>query len=227
MRFVPLEEEIQNFFAPVARRILKLLQGTPCIPVEAVSQGSHVQSSGTAEAECKDTPSENVDWVQACKAVRCSADPKVVKRLLPPVSLKRHLGLYYLHPDVASAINPALSVKLGIEELSSSHLIDIGKTASKALATISSNRDLQSDFFESGFSTLEWVANWLCQLCRCRNREHESGHEILDQIASLSIIPLTDGSFVKLKADPVFFPLLPDRNNRGTFEFRYCNQSIT
>ena len=223
-QFVPLEEEIQNFFAPVARHIFKLLQGTPCIPVEPVKQESKALLTGEEEEKTNSESSRDAHWVLSCQAVFCPEDLRMVRTLVSPALLEKHLGLYYLHSGIASAINPALRTRLGIESLSSSHLIEIGKALSKKFSKDPGVQDTLGDEREVqglSYSNIEWVANWLWIVYRCLNLEHESSQETLDRIASLAIIPLTDGSFVSLKADPVFFPLSVEKKVEGTWFFGY------
>ena len=197
-QFVPLEEEILDFFTPVARHILKLLQGKPCIPVKMTSHGTEEQNSVNS-----------YDWVLPCKAIFCQ--DSTTQDLITPALLEEHLGLHYLHSDIAPALNPTLRSRLGIETLSSKHLIEIGKAEVKRFsAAVPDGDDRRADVARIG-----WLARWLQCAHRCLDQERNSSQEILDLIGSLSAIPLTDGTFVNLKGDSVFLPLSMKKVSEG------------
>ena len=186
-QFVPLEEEISDFFTPVARHILKLLQGTKCIPVEETHKASDQTCSRKGESS-----SCSCKWLLPCKAIVCH--DSATRELISPPLLEKHLGLSFLHPAMGSALNPILRSRLGIDTLSSKHLIEIGKAEVKSACTNSAAR-------------ISWVARWLQCVYRCLDEERDSSQQVLDVIASLRVIPLTDGSFVNLIGDALFFPL--------------------
>ena len=196
-QFVPLEEEILDFFTPVARHILTLLQGKPCIPVKMAEQ----ETSG-------------YDWDLPCKAIFCQDTS--TQELIIPTLLEEHLGLRYLHPDIAPALNPTLRCRLGIETLSSKHLLEIGKAEVKKFteeitaAAVSDGVDRRPDVAKIG-----WLARWLQCMYKCLEEERNSSQDILDLIGSLSVIPLTDGTFVNLNGDSIFMPLSMKKSSEG------------
>ena len=204
-QFVPLDKEILDFFTPVARLILKLLQGKSCIPVEKTSD----------ESEPKDRCGSlnGYDWVLPCKAIFC--EDRTMQQLITPALLQEHLGLSYLHPEMVPALNPTLRSRLGIETLSSKHLIEIGKAEVKKAAAEHSAAAPRDD--DSGLAVvrISWVAQWLQCMYRCLDQERNSSQEMLDLIGSLDVIPLTNGSFVNLKGDSVFLPLSMKKNSEG------------
>ena len=214
-QFVPLEEEILDFFSPVARHILKLLQSKCCIPVI-------VPRKETEElTEAGDRKSYN--WVLPTEAI-FSAD-SMIQELITPALLKEHLGLSYLHPEIIPALNPALRSRLGIETLSTRHLMDIGraevKKASDEDEATSHSKDCKLDVMRIG-----WVARWLQCMYRCLEQERNSSQEMLDRIRSLKVIPLTDGTFVNPKEDSIFLPLSLQKISEGAIPKATKGRSI-
>ena len=191
-QFVPLEEEILDFFSPVARHILTLLQGKPCIPVEMTEQ---------------ETSSYN--WVLPSQTIFCQ--DSTTRDLITPTLLEEHLGLRYIHSEIAQSLNPTLRSRLGIETLSSKHLLEIAKAEVKKFAVSASENDEQS----ADVAKIGWLARWLQCMFKCLGQERNSSQDTLDSIASLDVIPLTNGTFVNLKEDSVFLPLSMDQSPVG------------
>ena len=150
-QFVPLEEEILDFFSPVARHILKRLQSKCCIPV--------IVSSNETEEPTEADDGKSYNWVLPSVAI--FSEDNMIQELITPALLKEHLGLSYLHPEIVPALNPTLRFRLGIETLSSKHLMDIGiaevKKASKELDEATSN----SKNCKLDVAKIAWVARWL------------------------------------------------------------------
>ena len=216
-QFVPLEEEILDFFSPVARHILKLLQSKCCIPVI-------VPRKETEElTEAGDRKSYN--WVLPTEAI--FSEDSMIQELITPALLKEHLGLSYLHPEIVPALNPTLRSRLGIETLSSRHLMDIGRAEVKKTSdededeATSHSKDCKLDVMRIG-----WVARWLQCMYRCLEQERNSSQEMLDRIRSLKVIPLTDGTFVNLKEDSVFLPLSLQKISEGAIPKAKKGRSI-
>ena len=204
-QFVPLEEEILDFFSPVARHILKLLQTKCCIPV--------IVSSNETEEPTEADDGKSYNWVLPSVAI--FSEDSMIQELITPALLKEHLGLSYLHPEIVPALNPTLRFRLGIETLSSKHLMDIGiaevKKASNELHEATSN----SKNCKLDVARIAWVARWLQCMYRCLEQERNSSQEMLDRIRSLRVIPSTDGTFVSLKGDSVFLPLSLQKVSEG------------
>ncbi|XP_053402751.1 uncharacterized protein LOC123550539 [Mercenaria mercenaria] len=106
LQFVPMEDEVLDFFKPVASDILKKLRAKPCVPTQPNSQGV-------------------VSWKIPSQTVRVR-DP-LVRSVITADQLQTHLNLFYLHSDVAAMLNPTLTSCLGIETLTSDHLFQLGK----------------------------------------------------------------------------------------------------
>lgn len=205
-QFVPLDEEILDFFTPVARHILKLLQGKPCIPVKKTNEE-------TEQANNRCDSLNDYEWVLPCKAVFC--EDSAMQELVTPALLQEHLGLSYLHPEIVPALNPTLRSRLGIETLSSKHLIEIGKAEVKKASAGHSAAAPHDDDRGPPVVRIGWVARWLQCMYRCLEQERNSSQEMLDLIGSLNVIPLTDGSFMNLNGDSVFLPLSLKKTSEG------------
>ncbi|XP_067652769.1 uncharacterized protein [Haliotis asinina] len=107
LQFVPMEDEILDFFRPVATQILGKLRAKECLPVQTSKKGS-VQLK---------IPSQTVIVRDA-----------LVKEVISPELLQKNLNLYYLHADVAMTLTPALAQSLGVENITVEHLLQIGKS---------------------------------------------------------------------------------------------------
>lgn len=213
-QFVPLEEEILDFFTPVARHILTLLQAEPCIPVQMISHETGGKSS-----------SISYEWVLPCKAIFCQ--DSTVQELITPALLEEHLGLRYLHPDIVPALNPTLRSRLGIETLSTKHLIEIGKAEAKKFSAEANVAVIDGDDCRPHVVRIRWLARWLQCMYRCLEQERNSSQDILDLIGSLGVIPLTDGTFVNLKRDSVFLPLSMKKVSEGDSKKKKKESSST
>ena len=52
----------------------------------------------------------------------------LVREVISPELLEQHLGLHYVHRDVAAKLNPLLTRSLGVESITSDHLIQVGRS---------------------------------------------------------------------------------------------------
>ena len=94
------------------------------------------------------------------------------------------------------------------------------KLSAKTSASTSNDDERIADVAKVG-----WLARWLQCMYRCLDQERNSSQETLDSIASLCVIPLTDGTFVNLKGDSVFLPLSMDQSSAGTIQKKKKNSS--
>ena len=157
------------------------------------------------EAEQPQNVQNSYEWVLPCEAIFC--DDPIVQQVVSASKLKEHLGLRYLHPRLSAALNPTLRSRLGIETLSSKHLIEIGKEEVKKLSPVSDLTKTDGGGSKTDVGKIAWLAQWLQCMYRSLDQERNSSQDMLDMISSLSVIPLTDGTFVDLKGDCVFLPL--------------------
>lgn len=52
----------------------------------------------------------------------------LVREVVSPDLLERHLGLYYVHKEAVDMMSPELARSLGVESLTSDHLVQMGKS---------------------------------------------------------------------------------------------------
>lgn len=52
----------------------------------------------------------------------------LVLEVVSPELLQRHLDLHYLHPEVTDALDEPLTKALGIESITTEHLLHIGRS---------------------------------------------------------------------------------------------------
>ncbi|KAK3589090.1 hypothetical protein CHS0354_017428 [Potamilus streckersoni] len=176
LQFVPMEDEILDFFKPVATEILKKLKGKPCVPTEPDNKGV-------------------IMWKIPSQTVRVR-DP-LVHRVITPELLQKHLNLYYLHSDVAAMLNPTLTECLGIEMLTTEHLIQIGKTMIQNIEGTCRENDVLN------------ISCWLACIYRSMDefQYNESNEENIKLLKEMKMIPLSDGSLIALTERTVFFPV--------------------
>ncbi|KAL3859495.1 hypothetical protein ACJMK2_009714 [Sinanodonta woodiana] len=176
LQFVPMEDEILDFFKPVATEILKKLRGKPCVPTEPDNKGA-------------------VMWKIPSQTVRVR--DKLVHRVITPELLQKHLNLYYLHSDVAAMLNPTLTQCLGIEMLTTDHLIQIGKTMIQNIEGTCRDNDVFN------------ISCWLACIYRSMDefQYNESNEENIKLLQEMKMIPLSDGSLIAITERTIFFPV--------------------
>ncbi|XP_078599079.1 uncharacterized protein LOC144874602 isoform X2 [Branchiostoma floridae x Branchiostoma japonicum] len=179
LQFVPMPDEILDFFKPVAMQIVQHIKAQACIPVQAEDG--------------------QISWKLPSQTI-LSHDP-LVKDVIDSQLLSNHLNLFYIHGDVAAVLEryPALSTVLGIQKLSTNHLIEVGK----AMATTFMQ---QPEAGESLF-TVAKVAKWLACVHRAQEQEYNSSDEMVEQLQDICILPLSCGSFASANGPTIFFPL--------------------
>jgi hypothetical protein len=52
----------------------------------------------------------------------------LVRQVVSPELLERHLGLHFLHSDACSRLTPALVSCLGVETVTTDHLVQVGRS---------------------------------------------------------------------------------------------------
>ncbi|XP_021342125.1 uncharacterized protein LOC110442712 isoform X2 [Mizuhopecten yessoensis] len=179
LQFVPMEDEILDFFRPVASQILAKLKAKACVPTQPNSKGM-------------------ITWKMPSQTVIIR--DSLICELITPEMLQKHLNLYYVHRDLAESLNTTLTQCLGIECLTTDHLIQIGK------ALILDRSQQPEDFNNQILITAKWLA--------CVYRSLDEFHDnqtILETLSALKIIPLATYQFVALTDKTIFFPLTEDK----------------
>ncbi|BFZ19889.1 hypothetical protein BsWGS_22929 [Bradybaena similaris] len=170
LQFVPLEGEVMDFFKPVATKILALLRAKECMPILTGDKAA-------------------VQWKMPSKTV--IAKDSLVLEIISPESLQQFLGLYYLHPDVAAALDDPLIQALGIETVTTEHLLHVGQSIA-----------LNWDDHGSTEQVTD-LAKWLACVYRSLDDFQENA-QIFEKLCSFRIIPLSDGQLVCLSDVTVF-----------------------
>ncbi|XP_056911618.1 uncharacterized protein wu:fj29h11 isoform X2 [Takifugu flavidus] len=95
LHFIPLPDEVLDFFRPVAGQIIQLLKGKAFLPT--------INSDG------------KIVYKQPCKVAVCQ--DAVIRDVIGGDELERHLSLSYLHPRLSSAPLTSLLTHLGVRYL--------------------------------------------------------------------------------------------------------------
>ncbi|XP_074643214.1 uncharacterized protein LOC141900295 isoform X2 [Tubulanus polymorphus] len=184
LQFVPLEEEIVDpFFHPLATQIHQKLRGRPCLPTQP-------------------NANQEIEWKLPSQMVICP--DLLVHEVITPTLLLQHLGLSYLHADVSSLISSAMLLSLGVQMLSSQHILDIGKS-------IAQQWEKKDSFTEDDIVSL---AKWLVCIHRSLD-EFQDNSTILNQIRAMKIFPLTCGRLISLASGTVFFPQMAGKDSNA------------
>ena len=206
LRFIPLEDEILDFFKPVTQTILEGISRKQCIPVLANHSSNDSRFNMDTKPDGSKTAENHeveIKWVFPSQVV--VAEDDLIEELISEQILNRYLNKCYLHPDLRPHVHATLRQVLGIETISCRHLIDIGKTiASEVKVKIESHQDDITGFFEE---FAQWVAKWLCCVYRRLERERDCSDETLQEIAQIEIFPLSSGQCTAIFGQSVFLPL--------------------
>ncbi|XP_028263346.1 uncharacterized protein LOC114437112 isoform X2 [Parambassis ranga] len=111
LQFVPLPDEVLDFFKPVAGQIIQLLKGKPFLPTLS-SDGEVVYKLPSQVAVCQDP---------------------VIRDVIGRDELERHLSLFYLHPGLSPAPPASLLAHLGVRYLKGSDVTTVTTAMAKEL----------------------------------------------------------------------------------------------
>ena len=67
-----------------------------------------------------------VEWKLPSQTVL--VQDSLVREVISPEMLERHLGLHYVEREVSTMLNPLLVRSLGVESITSDHLVQIGRS---------------------------------------------------------------------------------------------------
>ncbi|XP_047465584.1 protein NO VEIN isoform X3 [Mugil cephalus] len=111
LQFIPLPDEVLDFFKPVAGQIIQLLKGKPFLPTLS-SDGKVVYKLPSQVAVCQDA---------------------VIRDVIGGDELERHLSLSYLHPGLSPAPPTTLLTHLGVRHLQGSDVTTVTTAMAKEL----------------------------------------------------------------------------------------------
>ncbi|XP_060717612.1 uncharacterized protein wu:fj29h11 [Tachysurus vachellii] len=177
LQYIPQPSEILDFFNPVAKQIIQLLKGKPCLPAKMDSKG---------RVEFK-LPSQ----VAVCQ------DP-LIQDVIGGEELCKHLNLSYLHPALQSSLSSSLLNALGVQRLKAANITTVICAMAKSLVQ---EGGIHSD------EGLKKLAKLLACNFRALESEYNEVDNLLQALRDVPMIPLADGRVVALSLEDVFFPL--------------------
>ncbi|XP_034415421.1 protein NO VEIN isoform X2 [Cyclopterus lumpus] len=122
LQFVPLPDEVLDFFKPVAGQIIQMLKGKAFLPTLS-TDGKVVYKLPSQVAVCQDA---------------------VIRDVIGGDELERHLSLSYLHPGLSPAPPTSLLTHLGVRYLRGSDVTTVTTAMAKELMEgIHSDNDLR------------------------------------------------------------------------------------
>ncbi|XP_046709697.1 protein NO VEIN-like isoform X1 [Silurus meridionalis] len=177
LQYIPQPNEILDFFNPVAKQIIQLLKGKPCLPVKMDDKGRVEFKLPSQVAVCQDPLfQEVIEGEELCK----------------------HLNLSYLHPALQSSLSSSLLTALGVQRLKAPNITTVICAMAKTLVQ---EHDILSD------ASLKKLAKLLACNFRALDSEYNEVDGLLQALREVPMIPLADGRIVALNAEGVFFPL--------------------
>nr|XP_020442679.1 uncharacterized protein LOC109952134 isoform X2 [Monopterus albus] len=114
LQFIPLPDELLDFFKPVAGQIIQLLKGKAFLPTLS-SDGKVVHKMPSQVAVCQDT---------------------VIRDVIGGDELERHLSLSYLHPGLSPVPPTSLLTHLGVRYLRGSDVTTVTTAMAKELMRV-------------------------------------------------------------------------------------------
>ncbi|XP_069563541.1 uncharacterized protein [Brachyistius frenatus] len=114
LQFIPLPDEVLDFFKPVAGQIIQLLKGKPFLPTLS-SDGKLVYKLPSQVAVCQDA---------------------VIREVIGRDELERHLSLSYLHSGLSPTPPTSLLAHLGVRYLRGSDVTTVTTAMAKELMKV-------------------------------------------------------------------------------------------
>ncbi|XP_072882566.1 uncharacterized protein [Hemitrygon akajei] len=182
--FIPLPDEILDFFRPVAGQIIQMLKAKSCLPTAEDKDGEIKYRLPSQIAVTHDI---------------------LIQEVITPELLEKHLNLAYLNPALQSALTPALASALGIHKLSSADIIAVTKAIAKE---VSEATLIFTD------EKMKKIAKLLVCIYRSLEQEYGNVDQFLEDLRSVPLIPLADGSMASQKDQAIFFPLYDKENEQ-------------
>uniref|UniRef100_A0A8C4TJJ4 Wu:fj29h11 n=1 Tax=Erpetoichthys calabaricus TaxID=27687 RepID=A0A8C4TJJ4_ERPCA len=187
LKFIPLPDEIFDFFKPVAGQIIQLLKGKPFLPTKEDDDG---------QIEYK-LPSQ----------IAVSSD-FLIQEVISSEILHKHLNLSYLNPAVQASLPAALMSVLGVHRLTGSDI---------AAVTAAVSKELIKDGDKYSEECLVKIAKLMVCNFRTLEHDYSAADGILQELRSIPMIPLVNGCMVALNEQGVFFPLGNSQKDNLTF----------
>ncbi|XP_069785977.1 uncharacterized protein [Narcine bancroftii] len=184
LAFIPLLDEILDFFQPVAVQIIQKLKAKSCLPTTE-------DQDGRIEFRLPSQIAVTHDFL--------------IQEVVTPELLEKHLNLAYINPVLQSTLSPALASALGIHKISTTDIIEVTKAIAKE---VSETNSIFND------EIMKKIAKLLVCNYRSLEQEYRNLDQFLEDLRSVPIIPLADGSMASLKDQAIFFPLYDKENEK-------------
>ena len=226
LQFVPLEGEVHDFFKPVTSRILQHLRGRNCLPSDPDAKEPLRDPLQIITSEELQISPQSVVWKHPSELI--FVEKEFVRENIPQALLTNILHISYLNSGLLRSMNMSLRAQLGLVGLTIDHLIT---TVTIVLASFHTQKtqykpdnvyldisesDSDSDindppnFQRSSSCThrnmINWVANWLACVHITMEDTRDTSSASINKLRQLSVIPVSDGSFVAAQDDSLFFP---------------------
>jgi hypothetical protein len=245
LQFIPLDGELHDFFKPVAIRIRNLLRGAACLPTEPgledISEPFSIVQA-LARPDTQETHGQNPLWKQPSELV--VARNGFIRAVVPQSLLNSALHYFYLSPELAPHLSPALQSHLGLHTLSIDHLVTVAEAVVRSYSgasviMLSDDSDEDSPIFISddeddnessskrrGKSApvtshnvfVRWVAQWLACVHIVLEDERDRSPLTLGKLKKTKILPLTSGARVAAQDGSLFFPAEGDSVSSARFK---------
>jgi hypothetical protein len=247
LQFIPLDGELHDFFKPVAIRIRNLLRGAACLPTEPgpedISEPFSIVQA-LARPDTQETHGQNLLWKQPSELV--VARNSFIRAVVPQSLLNSALHYFYLSPELAPYLSPALQSHLGLHTLSIDHLVTVAEAvvrsysgASDSVIMLSDDSDedspiLISDDEDDNESSskrrgnsapvtphsvfVRWVAQWLACVHIVLEDERDRSPLTLGKLKKTKILPLTSRARVAAQDGSLFFPAEGDSVSSARFK---------
>uniref|UniRef100_A0A3Q2QWH8 Wu:fj29h11 n=1 Tax=Fundulus heteroclitus TaxID=8078 RepID=A0A3Q2QWH8_FUNHE len=178
LHFIPLPDEVLDFFKPVAGQIIQLLKGRPFLPT---------LTSAEDHAGAVILPSQ----VAVCQDA-------VIRDVISGDELERHLSLSYLHPGLSPPPPRSLLTHMGVRYLRGSDVTTVTTAMAKEL--------VRAEGINSGEGLRQLARLLVCNF-RAMEHGYGEAESILQNLRGLTVIALADGRVVALSEESVFFPM--------------------
>ena len=152
LQFIPLDGDLHDFFKPVAIRIRNLLRGAACLPTETGSEHISEPFSIIQSLSREDTVETRSLWKQPSELV--VATDGFIRRVIPQSLLNSALHYFYLSPELAPFVSPALQDHLGLHSLSVDHLTAVAEAVIRSYSGASNSVIMLSDDSDEDAPTL-------------------------------------------------------------------------
>ncbi|KAM0064933.1 putative histidine kinase/HSP90-like ATPase superfamily [Helianthus debilis subsp. tardiflorus] len=190
LSYVPLVGEVHGFFAQLPRMIISKLCASNCLLLEG----------------------ETEKWVPPCRVLRNWNEQ--AKTLLPDSLIHKHLGLGYLHKDIA--LCDTLARALGIKNYGPNVLVDV----------ISCLCHTKEGLSSMGLNWLSSLLNELYLMSLQNPVDFKVGSDVMNTLTKTPFIPLLDDSYGSVNEGMIWMNVDGSWNNLEASTRLFANLQI-